>query len=191
MNESIFDKFPEIETERLMLKEIFEEDAHIIFKGNSTLSALKYIARDPFNKIEDGEKKVADYKKWFSEKTCVMFKLCLKNNNHPVGYGGIFNISLSANKGEIGYIILEEFWGKGFASEAVSRIIKFGFEDLKLNKIFALIDPSNTASKKVVEKHAFEIEGLHKQNDFAQGKYFDVLYYALFIDKWASKDDNK
>lgn len=183
MNLKVFEKFPTLETERLLLQEISLEDAIIVFKGNSTLSSLKYIARDPFTKIEEAEKKVKDYSTWFSEKTCLMFKFINKVDNKPVGYGGLFNISHSANKGEIGYIILEEYWGKGFVSEAVKTLIDYGFNELKLNKIFALIDPENLASKRTVEKFGFEVEGTLRQNDYAQGKYFDVLYYALFNNK--------
>lgn len=180
MNQNVFNKFPQLETKRLLLNEIKKEDAHIIFKGNSNLKYLKYIPRDPFKSIKEAEKKVESYKTWFEEKTCVMFKFVAKENSEPVGYGGLFNISPSAKKGEIGYIILEENWGKGFASEATEKIIEFGFKELQLNKIFALIEPANKASKRDIEKYGFEVEGLLKQNDFAQGKYFDVLYYALF-----------
>lgn len=180
MNKKPFEKFHELETERLFLKEISKEDAYIIFEGNNNLKRLQYISRDPFTKIEEAEKKVNDYKIWFEEKTCVMYKFCLKENNKPVGYGGIFNISHIANKGELGYIILEEHWGHGYASEAVDVIIKFCFEELELNKIYAIIDPDNIGSKKVAEKYGFEVEGLFKQHEFAQGKYFDLLYYAFF-----------
>lgn len=180
MNQKIFEEFPRLNTKRLSLEEVTRDDAHIIFKGNSSINYLKYIARDPFKSIKQAEIKIDDYSKWFKENTCVMYKFTLKETGEPVGYGGIFNISLTGNKGEIGYIILEEFWGKGFASEAVEKLVSFAFKELELNKLFALIDPENTASKNVVEKFGFEIEGLLKQNDFAQGKYFDVLYYALF-----------
>ena len=106
MNQKVFEKFPQFETKRLLLSEIKKEDAHIILEGNSNFNYLKYIARDPFKSIEEAEKKVEDYIKWFEGKICVMFKFTSKENSEPIGYGGLFNISPSGNKGEIGYIIL-------------------------------------------------------------------------------------
>lgn len=180
MNEKVFEKFPTLETERLNLTQVKMEDADVIFKGNSTESSLKYIPRELFTTLEEAEKKVEYYLNGFEEKSVLMFKFCLKETGEPVGYGGLFNLTQPANKGELGYIIFEEYWSKGFATEASGKIVDFGFKELQLNKIFALIDPRNTGSQKVVEKLGFEKEGLLKQNDFAKGKYFDIIYYALF-----------
>lgn len=180
MNEKVFEKFPELETERLILTQVKMEDADIIFKGNSTESLLKYIPRELFTTMEEAEKKVEYYLNGFEEKSVLMFKFCLKETGKPVGYGGLFNITQPANKGELGYIIFEEHWGKGYATEGSEKLVEFGMNELQLNKIFALIDPQNIGSQKVVEKLGFEKEGLLKQNDFAKGKYFDIIYYALF-----------
>lgn len=59
---------------------------------------------------------------------------------------------------EIGYILRKDFWGKGFATEIASRLIKFGFEELKLPKVFATIDEDNTNSIKVAEKTGMQFD---------------------------------
>ncbi|MEH6941314.1 GNAT family N-acetyltransferase [Bacillus sp. JJ722] len=83
------------------------------------------------------------------------------------------------NKGELGYWIGKDYWGKGYASEAVRRIIRFGFAELNLNKIWASAISRNKASIKVLEKANLQKEGTLKQNRLLLGNYEDVDVYGL------------
>lgn len=79
---------------------------------------------------------------------------------------------------EIGYHILPEFWGKGYATEVVNFFRDFGFEHEKLNKIISVIDIRNIASQKVAEKN-----GMTRNR---QVKYYnlDVYIYQITRDDW-------
>jgi ribosomal-protein-alanine N-acetyltransferase len=95
-----------------------------------------------------------------------------------IGYGGIFEIDKNNNHAEIGYGLLPEFWGKGFVSEAMKAMSDFGLTNLQLHKLYAIVDPNNGASIKVLEKNNFHLEGLLRDHLFARGKYFDMCYYS-------------
>lgn len=64
--------------------------------------------------------------------------------------------------GEIGYILLQEYWSKGIMSEAVKQICKIAFETLDLIRITGYVFEKNIASKKVLEKNDFALEGIMK-----------------------------
>lgn len=81
---------------------------------------------------------------------------------------------------EIGYWIGEAYWGKGIASKAVELITKYGFEELKLVRIFTSVFEYNQASMKVLEKNAYIKEGIFKKAVFKNNKIWDEhRYYKL------------
>ncbi|MGQ4666019.1 GNAT family N-acetyltransferase [Metabacillus halosaccharovorans] len=82
-------------------------------------------------------------------------------------------IDKSNNKGELGYWIGKDYWGNGIATEAVNKIIDFGFNQLNLNKIWASAITRNIASKIVLEKAGLQKEGTLKQNRLLHNE-FDV-----------------
>ncbi|MEN3134901.1 MULTISPECIES: GNAT family N-acetyltransferase [Bacillus cereus group] len=88
-------------------------------------------------------------------------------------------IDKNNNRGELGYWIGQDYWGKGFASEAVNRIIHFGFIELGLNKIWASAISRNRSSIKVLEKSGLRKEGTLRQNRLLLDTYEDVDVYGL------------
>lgn len=63
---------------------------------------------------------------------------------------------------EVGYILKQSAWGKGFATEICNRLLKFAFEDSPLEEIVAVTDPENVASKNVLRKCGLAFEGMHR-----------------------------
>lgn len=81
---------------------------------------------------------------------------------------------------ELGYWLAEEFWNKGVMSEAVKRIVVFGFEKLNIIKIYAKVYEGNTASSVILEKNGFQLEARMKKNAIKNGLYVDELFYSKF-----------
>ncbi len=81
--------------------------------------------------------------------------------------------------GELGYYIAEEFWGRGIATEAVGKICRYVFENTDLVRIFAEPFSYNKASCRVLEKNAFQLEGLLRSNAEKNGKILDMKLYSL------------
>ena len=181
MNEKVFDSFPILETKRLIIRPMIEEDATQVFKFNSSLEMLKYVPRDQFKEIEEGIKKTESFINGFEEKNALWWTFTLKEakNNQLIGYGGLFDINIEGSKAEIGYGLLQEFWGQGIISEAIKKIVDFGINKMELHRIYGYIDPQNIPSIKVIEKFNFKKEGILKDDAFARNKYFDMSIYAL------------
>lgn len=79
---------------------------------------------------------------------------------------------------EIGYFIGRKFWNKGIASKAVKLAVKFGFNKLKLKRIWGDNDSDNPASGKVMKKAGFKLEGRLRKHTLKNGKLVDVLIWG-------------
>jgi RimJ/RimL family protein N-acetyltransferase len=181
MNESLFTDFPQLETERLILREVTEEDTAMVYQFNADLEALRYVPRAPYTKNEQAVEKIQGFQKGFRDKKGIWWTYVLKETGHSLGYGGLFNIEAEGTKAEIGYGILKEHWGRGYVGEAVKEMSRFGFEDLQLHRIFGLVDPANTPSARILEKLGYEKEGLLRHDEYARGQYFDMTVWGRVV----------
>jgi len=85
-------------------------------------------------------------------------------------------------RAEITYLVGDKFyWGKGVGSFAVSRLIEFGKKKYKLKKLIAGIAHKNIASKKVLTKNKFEIEGIRPDHLYLNGKFYDQIDFGLLL----------
>ncbi|MCP3740738.1 GNAT family N-acetyltransferase [Rossellomorea sp. BNER] len=88
-------------------------------------------------------------------------------------------INKKHNKGELGYWVGKPYWGKGYCTEAGKVIVKYGFEELGLNRIYADAFTKNPASFKVMENLGLKHEGTFKQSCLYWGVYEDTVVYGL------------
>lgn len=96
-----------------------------------------------------------------------------------IGNGGFHSWFVRHERAEVGYRINKPFRKQGFMSEAFEGILQYGFEEMKLNRIEALISPDNIPSIKLVEKYAFQKEGLLREHYNHKGVLHDSVIYAL------------
>jgi ribosomal-protein-alanine N-acetyltransferase len=183
MNEKVFEPFPILETDRIILRHIKEDDITGIYRFYSGNDALNYIARDLFTEKEQAVEKINLFQKNYEEKKAIWWTFTQKPEDEFIGFGGLFDISKESSKAEIGYGLLPEYWGQGIMSEVVEKLIDFGFNELKLHKIYGRITPGHDASIRVLEKFGFQKEGVLKDDEFAQNKYFDTAIYSLINKK--------
>jgi RimJ/RimL family protein N-acetyltransferase len=87
---------------------------------------------------------------------------------------------------EIGYWIGVPYWGRGYASEAAAELVRYGFEEVGLERIFAGYYARNGASGKVLQKLGMVYEGTMRRHVCKWGEYLDVVCYGLLRDEWLS-----
>jgi RimJ/RimL family protein N-acetyltransferase len=111
----------------------------------------------------------------------------LRDTNQLIGSAGIRLIPEDPEQGAIGYVYHKKYWGQGFATEACRELIKFGFKDLKLHRIFATCDRENTGSANVLRKSGMRQEGHFVKDKKIKGLWRDTLLFAILKSEW--KDD--
>jgi len=81
-------------------------------------------------------------------------------------------------KAELGYVIARQYWGNGWATQAIKLAIETSFEDLDIERIEAYIDPANIGSQRVLEKNGFSREALLKKYIIQKGVVKDRFLYS-------------
>ena len=80
--------------------------------------------------------------------------------------------------GELGYLLLTDYWSKGIMTEAVRQICEIAFAELDIIRITGLVYAPNVASQRVLEKNGFMREGIQKNAVFKDGQIYDLFLYA-------------
>lgn len=93
-----------------------------------------------------------------------------------------------SRQAEIGYMLGPAFWGQGFATEAANRLLAFGFDDLKLHRIFASgVVSENAGSVRVLEKIGMRREAHFRESHWFDGRWWDTTLYAILEDEWRER----
>ncbi len=151
-----------IETERLILRELEYTDENDLFEMDSDPEVHLYIENNPVKSIDEITKVIEMLKKQYKENGIARWAVVDKLTNECVGWSGLkyFNqpINNHSNFYELGYRLKKKHWGKGFATESSRAILDYGFKNLNTNSIFAMVDPKNESSKKVLNKLGFDFQ---------------------------------
>lgn len=175
---------PTLNTERLLLRRMEITDLPNLMKYASNKNVSDKVFGYPFPYLEeDAIARINTVIEGFKNKNRFIFTITQKDENELIGEIGM-RLETEHNKAEIGYWIAEPYWGKGIATEAVEAVLKFGFEELKLNKIFATCFDGNDVSGKVLEKNRMILEGELIQEYFFKGEYRDCLQYRMTMDEY-------
>jgi [ribosomal protein S5]-alanine N-acetyltransferase len=83
------------------------------------------------------------------------------------------------HRAAVGYRLGKQYWGNGYATEALRAVIAYLFEQTTVNRIYASTWRENSASARVLEKAGMRFEGLARQRRFAKGAFRDVKFYAI------------
>ena len=83
-----------------------------------------------------------------------------------------------------GYCLNRDYWGHGYATEAAQAVISFGFEQLGLHRIFAICDPCNVASWRVLARAGMRREGHLLEDRWQKGQWRDSYLYAILEREW-------
>lgn len=144
-----------LETERLVLRPWLDSDAESLYEYAKDPEVGPIAGWPPHTSVENSREIIANVLS--ADKT---FAVCLKEDNKAIGSIGLMtgsasNLGLPDTEGEIGYWIGVPFWGRGLIPEAVRELIRYGFEDLKLEKIWCGYFEGNIKSRRVQEKCGF------------------------------------
>ena len=174
-----FSEFPVLHTERLLLRQIIKDDANEMFQLRSNPEIMKYIPRELPKTIDDAIAHIEYMQGLLDNKECINWAICLKEDSKLIGNVGYFRMQPENHRAEIGYMLGTEFHGKGIMQEALTEIIRYGFENMRLHSIEAVTDPENFSSWKLLEKNGFIREGHFKEDFYWQGKFLDSFVYSL------------
>ncbi len=174
-----FEPFPNLETKRLLLRRLEDSDVKEVFALRSNPSTMKFIPRPLVKNDEEALEHIAMINAKIDNNEGINWAITIKGNHRLIGIIGHFRIQPQNYRAEIGYMILPEYHGQGIVAEAIQEVVRYGFEDLNLHSIEAIIDPNNVASERVLQKNGFVKEAHILENEFFDGKFIDTVIYSL------------
>lgn len=166
--------FPELHTPRLKLRKIQSEDIPSLVRYANNKKISDQIINIPFPYQEmDAIMRLSYVVQGFKQRTRFVFGIFLKEKVELIGE---ISLHLETDKSiaQLGYWVAEPFWNRGIASEAVSAMVRFGFDQLNLRLIYATCHADNIASGKVLLKN-----GMKEHSTTG-----NVIQYRLPGEKW-------
>ena len=171
--------FTNLESERLLLRQITPDDVQEVFELRSNPETMKFIPRPLVTSHEEALGHIKMIQDKIESNEGINWAITLKPDNKLLGIIGHYRIKWEHFRSEIGYMLLPETHGKGIATEAIQLIIDYGFNKMKMHSLEGIIDPENTGSARVLEKNGFVKEAHFKENEFFDGKFIDSVIYSL------------
>jgi len=156
---------PKIETERLILREITSDDTHAIFKNFSDPDIAKWFLEQPLTTIDQATQFIDQFKSEFKQGKGITWAIVLQENSECIGTCGYGDVEFGA-RGEIGFDLAKDYWGKGFMSESLIAIIDYGFSVLKLSKVEAHTYSNNARAKHLLEKLGFQLNTVSEYSHY-------------------------
>jgi len=148
-------QFPNLTTDRLILRQMRMEDENEIFFLRSDERILKYTEIPKAVTVEDARKFIEKINNGIPNNESMFWAITLKNVDTLIGTICLWNISEDHLTIDIGYVLHPDFQGKGIMQEALVAVVNYGFEVMKVNTIDADVDPNNAPSIKLLERNGF------------------------------------
>jgi len=175
--------FPVLETSRLILDKLSQEDSTSLFELFSDNSVVQYYDLDAFTELSQASNLIAFFNSRFNENTGVRWAIRLKETDQFIGTCGFNTWNPKMKNAVVGYDLLPKYWGMGLTTEAVHRIVKAAFlGELscgKLNRIQGDTVMGNLASESLLLKIGFKEEGVRRQSGFWKNQFHDLKCFGL------------
>jgi [ribosomal protein S5]-alanine N-acetyltransferase len=173
-----FSPFPVLKTDKLLLRRITNDDVTEILLLRGNPETMKYIPRPLAKTKENALEHIATIEEKIENNQGINWAITLKNNTKLIGIIGHYRIKPENYRSELGYMLLPEFQGQGIMSEAINKVVDYGFNIMKLHSIEAIINPRNFASEKVLQKNKFVKEAHLLENEYYDGQFLDTVIYS-------------
>ena len=178
----------QLTTARLTLREFVAEDWKAVQAYQSDPLYTRYYAGEQPTEAEAREF-VGRFVSQQQEHPRAKFQLAivLPAEERLIGNCGLRVNEASLREGNIGYELDSRFWGQGYATEAAREMLRLGFEEHHLHRIWAGCVADNIGSARVLEKIGMRREGHFREKEFFKGRWWDSLVYAVLDREWQAQ----
>lgn len=171
------------------LRTLRKSDAQSIFENVNNYKITEYTLNIPFPyKLKDAKDFIKVTEEKLIDKSAIHFGIEDKKSKQIVGMISLTKIDKTNKNAEVGYWLGENYWGKGYMREALDLMLKYGFENLNLEKIYAYVFHPNIKSRKRLEKAGLKQEGMRKRHFFKNNKWYDDYIYGILKDEYKEQN---
>ncbi len=182
--DEIFTHFPCLETPRLLLRQITPGYAEALFATFSDEAVMEYYGDLPHRTLDESRELIRRQQEWYARRDGIRWGITRKGADEVIGSCGLFNFDEGFHRAEMGYELRRAYWRQGIMREALTAIITFGFNEMGLQRIEAIIDDDNAGSKGILRSLGFTHEGTLRNRFFFKDRLWDEHFYGLLRDEW-------
>ena len=176
---------PTLETERLILRPFQMSDAADVRRLGGDIRVAEQLSRMPHPYPEgQAEEWISSHEADYEAGTHLNFAITLKSTGEFMGSIGLHPRE-DLLRAQVGYWVGVPYWGKGYVTEALKEMIRFGFDDFALQRIYAIHLVTNPASGRVMEKAGMKLEGLIRLGASTLNGLRDSMQRAIVKPDWA------
>ena len=188
-----------LKTPRLLLREFEEEDLLQVHEYLSDPEVFLYMIGGSADQQQSKEsiRKIIEAR---SEKPRLDYSLVVTLNEKGRVIGGsrvrVLDPTLNLvyrllGQAYIGFWLNRRFWGQGYGIEVAKALLSFGFDGLRLHRIFAWCDAENVSSARILDKIGMRREGVLVKNWMVRGNWRDAFLYAMLDSEWRKVEESK
>ena len=177
-----------LETDRLILRGWKESDLYDFYEYAKEPEVGPAAGWKPHEKIEESQRILNDF-----IKKQQVWAIVLKENDKVIGSIGLHDDEKRRldNAKMMGYVLSKDYWGQGLMTEAAKRVVKYVFEDMKIDVLSIYHYPFNKASKRVIEKCNLKFDGILRcATKRFDGIIFDDYCYSILKNEYFKKDNS-
>ncbi len=175
----LFSRIPTLETERLILRGMRVSDAEDMYAYARHPSVTEYLTWSPHASLDETREYLTYIGQRYRTGDFYDWSLICAADGHMIGTCGFTSFNCPADSAEIGYVLNPAYQGQGLATEAVRRVLAFGFEELNLHRIEARFMEGNDASRRLMERVGMSFEGYARESMRVKGKYRTIGTCAI------------
>lgn len=176
--------FPELVTPRLVLRRMEAASAPGLFALRRDPEVMRYVEREPPETIAEIEELISQNEQGLQNQACIAWSLWTRESPRFCGTIGYWRMQPEHDRAEVGYMLARDWWGKGLASEALQAALEYGFQSMGMHSVSADVNPDNSASIRLLERHGFVREAYFRENFLWRGNYLDSAVFGLLKQDW-------
>lgn len=172
---------------RLTYKLLTDDDFNLYFDLFSDDAVMQYAY---LPKLENREDAVNRFRDVLDDQTDQrkgnMYVALTEETGEPVGVVDyeLYQLNEDGGVAEIGYFLLQEYWGKGYGVEMAQAMVDDLFNETAIHRICASCQAENKASEQIMRKLSMTCEGVHRNTRYKDGQWYDEVKYAILRDEW-------
>ena len=171
---NLFSVIPILKTERLLLRQMRVSDAGDMYEYSCIPEVSRFLLWSPHPNVAHTKGYLDYLQTQYKAGNHYDWAVVLRDSGKMIGTCGFAKIDAENNLAELGYVLNPRFWHQCYASEAANAVIRFGFEELLLNRIEARYMEENIESLRVMERLGMRFEGFRRKAVLIKGKYETV-----------------
>jgi RimJ/RimL family protein N-acetyltransferase len=181
---------PRINAKRVCLRGLVESDIDSLFEIFSDEQVMRYWSGPPLTDRQAAKALFEEIELANSLGSMKKWGIATLENDTVIGTATLFHLELSNGRAEIGYAQNRKMWGQGLMNEALQALLDYAFNQLKLRRLEADVDPRNLASIRTLERLGFQREGFLRERWHVNGEIQDAYFYGLLHREWRTLESS-